>query len=86
MINFKEFVDLMCKMCKADYTQKLKLLYELHQPPSLLETDDMDEETIASPKSGKFISLYLARTKSDYFCQQYKAWPAITSMQSDQAL
>ncbi|XP_060561507.1 TBC1 domain family member 9B-like [Ruditapes philippinarum] len=51
MINFKEFVDLMCKMCKADYTQKLKLLYELHQPPALLETDDMDEETIASPKS-----------------------------------
>lgn len=51
MINFKEFVDLLCKMCKVDYTHRLKLLYELHQPPCLLETDDFDEETIVSPKS-----------------------------------
>ena len=27
-------------LCKADYTQKLKLLYMLHQALALLENDD----------------------------------------------
>lgn len=51
MINFKEFVDLLSTMCKADYTHRLKLLYELHQPPCLLDNEELDEDNLASPNS-----------------------------------
>ena len=53
MINFKEFVDILGTMCRADYTQKIKLLYLLHQHPCLLETECFEnDETEMSPKSG----------------------------------
>ncbi|XP_064601750.1 TBC1 domain family member 9B-like isoform X2 [Liolophura sinensis] len=48
MINFKEFAYLMGIICKASLTQKLKLLYMLHQPPSLLPSD---LERVDTPKS-----------------------------------
>ena len=52
MINFKDFVRVLGMLCKGDYTQKLKLLYMLHQPPALLENDDFDLDELASPGSG----------------------------------
>ena len=52
MINFKDFVKVLGLMCKADYTQKLKLLYMLHEPPALLEDDDFDMDELGSPSSG----------------------------------
>ena len=39
-------------MCKASYTQKLKLLYMLHEPPALLDNDDFDMDVLESPTSG----------------------------------
>ncbi|XP_052243499.1 TBC1 domain family member 9-like isoform X1 [Dreissena polymorpha] len=48
MVNFKEFVDLLGRMCKGDYTHRLRLLYELHQPPCLRDTDT-DEDEVQSP-------------------------------------
>lgn len=53
MVNFKEFVQLLGLMCKVDYTERLKLFYQLHQPPCLLDTDSFEEDSVASPKSGK---------------------------------
>ena len=52
MINFKDFVRVLGIMCKADYTQKLKLLYMLHEPPALLDNDDFDMDVLESPTSG----------------------------------
>ena len=53
MVNFKEFVDVLGAMCKADYTKKIKLLYLLHQPPCLLDNEDMDgDDGVMSPQSG----------------------------------
>ncbi|XP_052799590.1 TBC1 domain family member 9-like isoform X2 [Mya arenaria] len=43
MVNFKEFVQIVGLMCRADYTHRLKLLYQLHQPPCMFETDPEDE-------------------------------------------
>ena len=54
MVNFKDFVRIFGVMCKADYTQKLKLLYMLHQAPALLENDDFDLDELASPSSGLY--------------------------------
>ena len=54
MINFKDFVRVLGLLCKADYTQKLKLLYMLHQAPALLENDDFDMDELASPASGQY--------------------------------
>ncbi|XP_076116678.1 TBC1 domain family member 9-like [Mytilus galloprovincialis] len=51
MINFKEFVYILGVVCKADITHKLKLLYTCHQPPALLPTDKLDEESDEGPVS-----------------------------------
>lgn len=54
MINFKEFVYIIGVVCKGDITQKLKLLYLLHQlPPHELE--DMASPSPASPSSTKTV-------------------------------
>lgn len=54
MINFKEFVYVIGVVCKGDITQKLKLLYLLHQlPPHELE--DMASPSPASPSSTKTV-------------------------------
>lgn len=55
MINFKEFVYVLGVVCKGDVTQKLKLLYMLHQLPGE-DFDDMVSSTpvLSSPsKPGK---------------------------------
>lgn len=54
MINFKEFVYIIGVVCKGDITQKLKLLYLLHQlPPHELE--DMASPSPVSPSSTKTV-------------------------------
>ena len=52
MINFRDFVNGLGIMCRADLTERLKLMYRLHQPPALLPTDQ-DEFEMA--KSGKIL-------------------------------
>lgn len=52
MINFKEFVYVLGVVCKGDITQKLKLLYLLHQL-SPHELEDMASPSPASPVSTK---------------------------------
>ncbi|KAL3842336.1 hypothetical protein ACJMK2_020364 [Sinanodonta woodiana] len=64
MINFKEFVHLLGIICKAEFTQKMKLLYLLHQPPCLLATDDTD---VDSPTSLKSDSAENAVEATDFF-------------------
>ncbi|XP_041366492.1 TBC1 domain family member 9-like [Gigantopelta aegis] len=68
MINFKEFVYLLGVMCKADFNQRLKLLYMLHQPPALCPEDT--EETPTSPKSDSTES---ALEAADFFEEQYES-------------
>ncbi|XP_078333491.1 TBC1 domain family member 9-like isoform X2 [Crassostrea virginica] len=45
MINFKEFVYVLGVVCKGDVTQKLKLLYMLHQLPG----EDLDDMVSSNP-------------------------------------
>ena len=52
MVNFKEFAWVIGVMCNADLAERLRLLYQLHQPPALLSTDRDELETI---KSGNYI-------------------------------
>lgn len=54
MINFKEFVYVLGVVCKGDITQKLKLLYLLHQL-SPHELEDMASPSPASPVSTKTV-------------------------------
>ncbi len=42
MINFRDFVEGLGIMCRAELTERLKLLFRLHQPPALLPTDKDD--------------------------------------------
>ncbi|XP_036360730.1 TBC1 domain family member 9 isoform X4 [Octopus sinensis] len=48
MINFKEFVWILGIVCKGELASRLKLLYQLHQPPALLGSESLEIET---PKS-----------------------------------
>lgn len=48
MINFKEFVWILGVVCKGELAARLKLLYQLHQPPALLGSETLEIET---PKS-----------------------------------
>ena len=50
MINFRDFVYGLGIMCRADLTERLKLIYRLHQPPALLPTD---RDEFEMSKSGK---------------------------------
>ena len=50
MINFRDFVYGLGIMCRADLTERLKLIYRLHQPPALLPTD---KDEFEMSKSGK---------------------------------
>lgn len=52
MINFKEFMYVLGVVCKGDITQKLKLLYLLHQL-SPHELEDMASPSPTSPASSK---------------------------------
>ncbi|KAJ8299441.1 hypothetical protein KUTeg_023501 [Tegillarca granosa] len=72
MINFKEFVYLLGVICKADLTQKLKMLYMLHQPPALLPTDESDGESQISPTSPS-VSTESAVEAEDFFDEENKS-------------
>ena len=51
MINFRDFIWFLSNACRADMSERLQLMYRLHQPPALLDTDINQDET-ASTKSG----------------------------------
>ena len=55
MINFKEFVWILGVVCKGELAARLKLLYQLHQPPALLGSESLEIETPKSTYSGKWI-------------------------------
>ncbi|XP_061166989.1 TBC1 domain family member 9-like isoform X2 [Saccostrea echinata] len=66
MINFREFVYVLGVICKGDITQKLKLLYLLHQlPPDELES--MPTSPPVSPASSKTESPENAVEATDFF-------------------
>ncbi|ELT95953.1 hypothetical protein CAPTEDRAFT_186677 [Capitella teleta] len=44
MINFRDFAWFLGVCCRGDLAERLKLLYRLHLPPCLLDTDKDDEE------------------------------------------
>ena len=46
LINFRQFVSVLGVMCKSDVTQRVKLLYLMHLPPALR---DSDPDPLASP-------------------------------------
>ena len=39
MVNFREFIWFLSIVCRADMPERLKLLYRLHQPPALLDSE-----------------------------------------------
>ncbi|CAH1786340.1 unnamed protein product [Owenia fusiformis] len=51
MVNFKEFAWCMGALCKADLPAKMRLLYRLHLPPSLLPSDVIESEELESPEA-----------------------------------
>jgi len=42
MVNFREFIWFLSMVCRADMPERLKLLYRLHQPPALLDSELAD--------------------------------------------
>jgi hypothetical protein len=44
MVNFREFIWFMSIVCRAELQERLKLLYRLHQPPALLDTELIDSD------------------------------------------
>ncbi|XP_014674997.1 PREDICTED: TBC1 domain family member 9-like [Priapulus caudatus] len=44
LINFKEFVDCLAAMCRAELPDRAQLFYRMHQPPALLP-GDLDSPT-----------------------------------------
>ena len=48
MINFREFIWFLSIICRADMPERLKLLYRLHQPPALLQSEVADVDTPSS--------------------------------------
>ena len=53
MINFRDFAWFLGISCRADLPERLKLLYRLHLPPALLDTDRDERDMVedSSPKS-----------------------------------
>lgn len=64
MINFKEFVWILGVVCKGELAARLKLLYQLHQPPALLGSEALELET---PKSTYSDSTESAVEATDFF-------------------
>ncbi|CAE1268201.1 unnamed protein product [Acanthosepion pharaonis] len=64
MINFKEFVWILGVVCKGELAARLKLLYQLHQPPALLGSETLEIET---PKSTYSDSTESAIEATDFF-------------------
>jgi len=68
MVNFRDFVWLMGIMCQSDMIDRLKLMYRLHLPPALLDTEQLDPDT--PDDSGiedlhkKITALFLSRIES----------------------
>lgn len=48
MVNFREFIWFLSIVCRADMPERLKLLYRLHQPPALLDSEVADADTPSS--------------------------------------
>ena len=51
MVTFRDFSSVLGSICLSDYSEKLRVLYQLHQEPCLLVTDV--EDTVI--ENGKFI-------------------------------
>lgn len=45
MVNFREFIWFLSIVCRADMPERLKLLFRLHQPPALLNSEAADADT-----------------------------------------
>jgi len=63
MVNFREFIWFLSIVCRADMPERLKLLYRLHQPPALLDSEVADVDSPSS-RSGTTDSAVEA---SEYF-------------------
>jgi len=48
MVNFRDFIWFLSIVCRADMPERLKLLYRLHQPPALLDSEVADADTPSS--------------------------------------
>jgi len=48
MVNFREFIWFLSIVCRADMPERLKLLYRLHQPPALLDSEVADGDSPSS--------------------------------------
>jgi len=69
MVNFREFVWFLSIVCRADMPERLKMLYRLHQPPALLES----EIAVADTPSSRSDTTDSAIEACEYFDQSPSA-------------
>ena len=77
MVNFREFVWFLSIVCRADMPERLKLLYRLHQPPALLDSEVAD---VDSPSSRSDTDS--AVEASEYFDESPVADTKVTEVRS----
>ena len=69
MVNFREFVWFLSIVCRADMPERLKLMYRLHQPPALLDSEVADADTPPSRSE----TMDSAVEASEYFDESFAA-------------
>jgi len=79
MVNFREFVWFLSIICRADMPERLKLMYRLHQPPALLDSE-LDDSDSPSRSDGTDSAI----EASEYFDESLAADAKVSEIQSKQ--
>jgi len=77
MVNFREFIWFLSIVCRADMPERLKLLYRLHQPPALLQSEVADANTPSSRSDGADSAI----EASEYFEESPSADAGLSEVQ-----
>ena len=81
MVNFREFIWFLSIVYRADMAERLKLLYRLHQPPALLDSEVADTDTSGRPEI-----MDSAVEASEYFDENPVAGAKVSEVQGKQGI